>query len=204
MIDFKNLIKNNYSELILFSIIFLFFFQMLSDLGERIYNYALLGLEPTLHILALLFLFSSLALLFFRKAISDKILFIVGELIIVTRLIEPLLKGEGLLILAGLSVSSFLIFFPAYFTRSKNKEQQTGITLGVSLALAVALSILFRTVNSTLDVSMYRWFQIIGWVLGILASLMLVGMLLRGEKIDQIKSTDEESPAKFGKILLLA
>ena len=33
---------------------------------------------------------------------------------------------------------------------------------------------------------------------------MLVGMLLRGEKIDQIKSTDEESPAKFGKILLLA
>ncbi|MHA1515257.1 MAG: endonuclease/exonuclease/phosphatase family protein [Candidatus Heimdallarchaeaceae archaeon] len=204
MIDFKNLIKNNYSELILFSIIFLFFFQMLSDLGERIYNYALLGLEPTLHILALLFLFSSLALLFFRKAISDKILFIVGELIIVTRLIEPLLKGEGLLILAGLSVSSFLIFFPAYFTRSKNKEQQTGITLGVSLAIAVALSILFRTVNSTLDVSIYRWFQIIGWALGILASLMLVGMLLRGEKIDQIKSTDEESPAKFGKILLLA
>ncbi|MCE7740166.1 MAG: hypothetical protein GPJ50_12390 [Candidatus Heimdallarchaeota archaeon] len=204
MIDFKNLIKNNYSELILFSVIFLFFFQMLSDLGERIYNYALLGLEPTLHILALLFLFSSIALLFFRKAISDKILFIAGELIIVSRLIEPLLKGEALLILAGLSVSSFLIFFPAYFTRSKNKEQQTGITLGVSLAIAVAMSILFRTVNSTIDVSIYNWFQIIGWVLGILATLMLVGMLLQGEKSDQKKTTTEESPAKFGKILLLA
>lgn len=204
MIDLKNLIKNNYSELILFSIIFLFFFQMLSDLGERIYNYALLGLEPTLHILALLFLFSSIALLFFRKAISDKILFIVGELIIVSRLIEPLLKGEALLILAGISVSCFLIFFPALFTRSKNREQQTGIILGVSLAIAVAMSILFRTVNSTIDVSIYNWFQIIGWVLGILATLMLIGMLLQGEKSDQKKTTTEESPAKFGKILLLA
>lgn len=203
MIDFKNLIKNNYSELILFSIIFLFFMQMLSDLAERIYDYALLGLKPTLHILALLFLFSSIALIFFRKPISDITLLILGELIIVTRLIEPLLKGEGLLILAGISVSSFLIFFPAIFTRSKNKDQQTGITLGVSLAIAVALSVLFRTVNSTLDVSMYRWYQIIGWVLGILASFMLIGMLLRSEKPDQMKSKDEESPAKFGRILLL-
>ncbi len=203
MINIKTLIKNNYSELILFSIIFLFFMQMLSDLAERIYDYALLGLKPTLHILALLFLFSSIALLFFRKPISDITLFILGELIIVTRLIEPLLKGEGLLILAGISVSGFLIFFPAIFTRSKNKEQQTGITLGVSLAIAVALSVLFRTVNSTLDVSVYRWYQIIGWVLGILASLMLVGMLLRSEKPAQIKSKDEESPVKFGRILLL-
>ncbi|MBY9002279.1 MAG: hypothetical protein KGD64_15270, partial [Candidatus Heimdallarchaeota archaeon] len=94
MVDFKDLIKNNYSELILFSIIFLFFMQMISDLGERIYDYALLGLKPTLHLLALLFLFSSIALLFFRKTISDMVLFIVGEIIIVTRLIEPLLKGE--------------------------------------------------------------------------------------------------------------
>ena len=203
MIDFKNLIKNNYSELILFSIIFLFFMQMLSDLAERIFDYAILGLKPTLHILALLFLFSSVGLFFFRKPISDKTLFIVGELIIITRLIEPLLKGEALLILAGLSVSSFLIFFPAYFTRGKNKEQQTGITLGISLAVAVAVSILFRTVNSTLDVSIYRWYQIIGWILGIVASLMLVGMLLKSEEVVQKESSEEESPASFGKILLL-
>jgi endonuclease/exonuclease/phosphatase family metal-dependent hydrolase len=184
MIDIKSLIKKNYSELILFSIIFLFFMQMLSDLAERIFDYAILGLKPTLHILALVFLLSSIALLFFRKSISDKTLFIVGELIIITRLIEP-------------------IFFPAYFTRSKNKEQQSGITLGISLAIAVALSILFRTVNSTLDVSIYRWYQIIGWILGILASLMLVGMLLKSEKIVKKESSEEEKPASFGRILLL-
>jgi hypothetical protein len=95
---------------------------MISDLGERIYDYALLGLKPTLHLLALLFLFSSIVLLFFRKTISNKALFIVGELIILTRVIEPLLKGEWFLIFAGLSVGCFLIFFPAYFTRSKNKS----------------------------------------------------------------------------------
>ncbi len=203
MIDFKNLIKNNYSELIIFSVIFLFFFQMLSDFAERIYDYALLGLKPTLHLLALLFLFSSIVLLFFRKTISDKTLFILGELIIVTRLIEPLLKGESFLILAGISVSSFLIFFPAYFTRIKNKEQQTGTTLGISLAIAVTLSILFRTVNSTLDISVYGWYQIIGWVLGILATLMLVGILLRSDEPDQTDKVEEKSPANFGKILLL-
>ncbi|MCG3219843.1 MAG: endonuclease/exonuclease/phosphatase family protein [Candidatus Heimdallarchaeota archaeon] len=130
-------------------------------------------------------------------------MFIVGELIIVTRLIEPLLKGKGLLILAGLSVSSFLIFFPAYFTRSKNKEQQTGITLGISLAIAVAVSILFRTVNSTLELSIYRWYQIIGWFLGLVASFMLAGMLLKNEKVVQKESSEEKSPASFGKILLL-
>ncbi|MHA1419723.1 MAG: endonuclease/exonuclease/phosphatase family protein [Candidatus Heimdallarchaeaceae archaeon] len=203
MFDFNNFIKNSYSELIFFSTIFLFFLQMISDLGERIYDYALLGLKPTLHLLALLFLFSSIGLLFFRKTISDKVLFIVGELIIVTRLIEPLLKGEWFLIFAGLSVGCFLIFFPAYFTRSKNKEQQTGITLGLSLALAVALSILFRTVNSTLDISTYGWYQIIGWVLGILATLMLVVKLLKGEKVEQEKITEEKSSASFGRILLL-
>ncbi len=203
MIDFKNFFKNNYSELIMFSIIFLFFIQMLSDLAERIFDYAILGLEPTLHILALLFLFSSVGLFFFRKTISDKTLFIVGELIIITRLIEPLLKGEALLIFAGLSVSSFLIFFPAYFTRSKNKEQQTGVTLGISLALAVVLSLFFRTVNSTLDVSIYRWYQIIGWILGIVASLMLVGMLLKSEKVVQKESSEEGNSASFGRILLL-
>ena len=177
--------------------------QMLSDLAERIFDYAILGLKPTLDILALVFLLSSIGLLFFRKSISNKILFIAGELIIVTRLIEPLLKGKGLLILAGLSVSSFLIFFPAYFTRGKNNEQQTGITLGISLAIAVAVSILFRTVNSTLDVSMYRWYQIIGWILGIVASLMLVGMLLKSEKVVQKESSEEKNPASFGRILLL-
>ncbi len=203
MIDFKNLIKNNYSEFILFSVIFLFFIQMLSDLAERIFDYAILGLKPTLHILALLFLLSSVGLFFFRKEISDKTLFIVGELIIITRLIEPLLKGEALLILAGLSVSSFLIFFPAYFTRGKNKEQQTGVTLGISLALAVVLSLLFRTINSTLDVSIYRWFQIIGWILGIVASFMLVGMLLKSEKVVQKESLEEGKTASFGRILLL-
>ena len=203
MFDFKNLIKNSYSELIVFSIIFLFFFQMISDLGERIYDYALLGLRPTLHLLALLFLFSSIALLFFKKGISDIALFIVGELLIVTRVVEPLFKGEVFLILAGVSVSCFLIFFPAYFTR-RNKEQQTGITLGLSLAIAVLLSILFRTVNSTLDISVYGWYQIIGWVLGIIASLMLYGKLMLKTEVEEDKIVEDSKPANFGKLLLLA
>ncbi|MHA1397437.1 MAG: hypothetical protein ACTSSF_06980 [Candidatus Heimdallarchaeaceae archaeon] len=173
-------------------------------MSERIYDYALLGLKPTLHILALLFLFGSLVLLLFRKTISDKALFLIGELFIISRLIEPLLKGVAFLILAGLAVSFFLIFFPAYYTITKNKEQQVSKNLGLSLASAVVLSIFFRTVNSTLDVSVYRWFQIIGWILGILASFMLAGVLLADEKEEQIENKEEQSSANFGRVLLLA
>ena len=117
---------------------------------------------------------------------------------IVTRVIEPLLKGEAFLILAGISVCCFLIFFPAYFTRNKVKEQQTGIAFGVSLAIAVLMSILFRTLNSTLDLSVYGWYQIIGWILGIAASLMLYGKTIGEEKVELDQPREGFTPSDFG------
>ena len=204
MIDFKNIIKKNHSELILFSIIFLFFLQTLSDLVETIYGFALRGLEPDINIVGLAFLFSPLLLLFFRKKISDRSLFVIGEIMIVSRLIEPFLKKQGLYILAGISVACFLMFFPAYFSRTKNEEQNTSLTLGISLAISVALSILLRTLNSTVDISMYRWFQIIGWIFGIVATLMMLRLLFQDDVKKQEKDIETAKSASFGKILLLS
>ena len=59
----KKILRERYSVIILFSILFLFFFQTLSDMVERIYAYALLNLEPDENILGLVFLLTPLILL---------------------------------------------------------------------------------------------------------------------------------------------
>ncbi len=202
---FTNLSKKFYSELILFAILFLFFFQALSDLVETIYGFALLNLEPDENIAGLAFLVTPLILLIFRKRLPDKILLILGEIFILSRLLDPLLKRQGILITSGLAVGCFLVFFPIYLTRRQNDEKKTSTALGFSLAIAVAFSILFRSLNSSVDISMYSWYQIIGWILGITAGIMLLGLKLKSDDQQEIqKVTEVDTPkAGFGKILAL-
>ncbi|GAG03520.1 unnamed protein product, partial [marine sediment metagenome] len=206
MSSFKKYLVSDYSIIVLFSILLLFFIQTLSDLVERIYAYALLNLEPDENILGLVFLLAPLVLLFFWKKIPDIVLLISGELIIVSRLIGPLTSGLWVYIFAGLSVASFLVFFPAMIIRMKNKEHKIGFDLGISLAIAVSLSILFRAANATIDISQYGWYQIIGWVLGIIASLILIGLYLKFSKqlVEEVAAKGEDTKSSFWKILGLS
>ena len=65
---------------------------------------------------------------------------------IVARLLEPLMVRQMNYIMSGISVGCFLIIFPAYIAKSRNKETNISKELGIGLAVAVALSILFRTI----------------------------------------------------------
>ncbi|MFW9852176.1 MAG: hypothetical protein ACFFDS_04505, partial [Candidatus Thorarchaeota archaeon] len=203
----KKIFQERYSVIILFSILFLFFFQTLSDLVERIYAYALLQGEPDENILGLVFLLAPLILLFFRKQIPDLILLILGELMIVARLLEPLMIGQMNYIMSGISVGCFLIIFPGLIAKSRNKEMNISKDLGIGLAIAVALSILFRAANASLDISQYMWYQIIGWFLGIIASLILIVLYLNN-KHNSINIKEEPKETKvessFWKILGLS
>ncbi len=206
MSNFKKYLVGDFSLIVLFSIIFLFFFQTLSDLVERIYAYALLNLEPDENILGLLFLLSPLVLLFFWKKIPDLALLISGELIIISRLVEPFVTGLWVYIFAGLSVASFLVFFPGFISRIKNREEKVGFDFGIGLASAVGLSILFRTANATIDISQYGWYQVIGWFLGIIASLILVGLYFKFKTKSTEKTEEEREKVKssFWKVLGLS
>ncbi len=230
MSKLKDLVQKFYSELILFAILFLFFFQTLSDLVETIYGFALLNLEPDENIAGLAFLLTPLLIAIpwkrifffvFKRSMNteqlkkygsktsettfDTILISLGGLMILSRLLDPLLKRQGILITSGLAVGCFLVFFPIYLTRRKNDEKKTSMTLGYSLAIAVAFSIVFRTLNSSIDISMYGWYQVIGWVLGLIAGVMLFGMKLHGDTQKAIKEELVETAknASFGKILAL-
>ncbi|NHK31847.1 MAG: endonuclease/exonuclease/phosphatase family protein [Asgard group archaeon] len=226
MTTVKSFFEKSYSEIILLSIIFLFFFQLITDLVGSIFALNLLTLSLNAYVLIIVFLLSPLVLLFFKK-ISNLFLVIIGEVMILSRLIEVFIKITALkAIIAGIGVAAFLILLPAYLAKSNkdepNKIEKKALNLGIGLAFGLALSILFRTIGSTLDITTYRWFQIFGWILGIIATIMLIGFLFNDStdshvsndisvenEINETKSTEDVLQTKskkggFGKILGLS
>jgi endonuclease/exonuclease/phosphatase family metal-dependent hydrolase len=88
-------------------------------------------------------------------------------------------------------VGSFLLFFPVIILKTKSQQEEvTGINLGLALAFAVSLSILFRTLGSSIDISTYSWGQIIGWILATIASFMLIGLYFT----ERDAKTSEKAP----------
>ncbi|UCG90305.1 MAG: endonuclease/exonuclease/phosphatase family protein [Candidatus Heimdallarchaeota archaeon] len=183
----KKYVNQYYSELALLSIIFLFFLELISDFVEAIYALCLLTLSLNENVLSVLFLLSPVVIVFFRKGFSDKLLVVVGELLVVCRVLEPLLieYTQIKMIIAGIGVGCFLIFFPMFLQRKfNNNEELSGVSLGLGLALGLALSILFRTIGSSIDISTYSWFQLIGWILAVIAAIMIIGMVTSEQKTD--------------------
>lgn len=222
----KSFFEKSYSEIILLSIIFLFFFQLITDLVGSIFALNLLTVSLNAYVLIIVFLLSPLLLLFFKK-ISDLFLVIIGEVMILSRLVEVFIKITALKsIIAGIGVAAFMILLPAYLAKGNkveaNKIEKKTLNLGIGLAFGLALSILFRTIGSTLDITTYRWFQIFGWILGIIATFMLIGFLFNASTDSQVsddisdkneiietKSSEEVLIVKskrggFGKILGLS
>jgi endonuclease/exonuclease/phosphatase family metal-dependent hydrolase len=190
-----NVFRKYYSELVLVSLIFLFFLELISDFVEAVYALCLLTLSLNENVLSVLFLFSPLLLFFYRKEFPDRILVIVGELMIVCRVLEALLVSvtQARMIVAGIGVGCFLIYFPVFLQRkSKLDKEQSGLTLGLGLAIGLALSILFRILGSTIDISTYSWFQMIGWILALIAAFMVICMLKTEEKVTMDNSTSLE------------
>jgi len=199
----KNLLKKIDSELILFSITFLFFFQLVGDLISSIYMLDLLKLEIDEKLFGVLFLVSPFLLIIFRKKVPNIFTELTALILIIMRIITPLMSTANKIITAGFGVTCFLLFFPSYF--SGRKDGNLSIKLGSSFASAILLSIMFRAMNATVDISMYGWFQAIGWVLAVLGILALIAQfnIQATESVisDQdLPSNTEEKPRKEKKV----
>ena len=158
------------TETILFSILFLFFLQSLADFIESIYAFALLARAFPPEVAAILLIFTSLLLIFFPKAPSRSLLLAVAWVAILARLLEPMLAPAGRLVACGISVGAFLLFFPALL---HNRVHIRGWQIASGLVIALSLSIFFRIANSGSDLSESGMFQVIGWLMGILAVYLL-------------------------------
>lgn len=167
----------------LFSVMFLFFLQTVSGLIENVYILSLLDLTPHPTILGIFFLVSPLILLPFGSSIRlDKILIVSALMLIIARLVLPLVSGSFAVLSAGIGVASFMVFLSSVFVvvngdsnRSRIlPESQLSFEIMLGVIIATLLSIFFRTINSTVDLSLWGNYQALGWVLGIIA----VGCLL--------------------------
>ncbi|MFX0005945.1 MAG: endonuclease/exonuclease/phosphatase family protein [Promethearchaeota archaeon] len=142
----------------------------------------LLNLELDEKAAGLFFLFTPLILLFFRRKIPNYFLEAVAIICIVFRLISPFLDSANRIITSGIGVGSFMLFLPLYYfhgikTQNSDKAGQLGLKLGIGLASAILLSITLRALNSTVDLSIYGYFQFIGWVLGIIGILSIISRI---------------------------
>ncbi|MHA2353510.1 MAG: hypothetical protein ACXABX_10365, partial [Candidatus Thorarchaeota archaeon] len=170
------LFEEYYSELIFTTIMLLFFLQLFSDYVESTYILLLMTLSLNQNVIALLFIFSPIIFLVFRRSIPDKLLVVAGGVMITCRVVEPLFDTAARMILSGLGVGCFFILFPALllFVKSDEKNQRV-LTFGIGMSLALAASVLLRTLNFTIDLSTYGWGQAIGWVLAAIGFFMLGG-----------------------------
>src|SRR6266540_2816477 len=100
-------------ETILFSILFLFFLQSLSDFIEAIYAFGLLVTAFTIEVASIVLLFTPLLLLLIRRPPSKSLLLGLSYVAILARLLEPMLSPSGKLVACGISVGAFMMFFPA-------------------------------------------------------------------------------------------
>ncbi|MGD8759365.1 MAG: endonuclease/exonuclease/phosphatase family protein [Anaerolineales bacterium] len=191
----------------LYGILLLFFLQLISDFIESIYAFGLLQTSLPTEIVMVLLLLSPVVLLFPRKGLPTWLLLALGELMILCRVVEVSLDTRGRMMIAGLGVALFLIFFPSLLWKLQEaKNKHAGPMLGAGLCLAVAFSILLRSSGSGFDLSTYGWSQSIGWVLAILGGALLV--LLRPERLasaaERSPESEADQPASTGKTLGLS
>ncbi len=188
--------EKNYSELMFTGIMFLFFLQIFSDFVESTYILLLMTLSLNQNMLVLLFMFSPIIFLFFRRSIPDKLVVVAGGVMIACRIVEPLFDTVTRMLLSGLGVGCFFILFPALllFVRSDDKNQRV-LTFGIGFSTALAASILLRTLNFTIDLSTYGWGQAIGWVLAAIGFFMLMGFSKKMHTANPLSGIEVSSPA---------
>ncbi|MHA1804146.1 MAG: endonuclease/exonuclease/phosphatase family protein [Promethearchaeota archaeon] len=171
----------------------MFFFQLITDLIESIYMLDLLQLEMDEKVLGLFFLCSPLALLAFKNQGIGRSVEISATIVIAARLIDPLVRTPIKIIVSGIGVASFMIFLPLYISTEKEREEEKiSKFMGLGLIFATLLSITFRSLNSTLDLSMYKSFQVIGWILAILALFTLFNRVKTSNLAENNKSIKQE------------
>ncbi len=194
-----------HSEILLFGILFFFFFEQITKFIESIYLLNLIVTDINENIAAVLFLLTPIVLLFFKKGLSKKMMVILAEITILCRVLQPLFETQIKMILTGISIGVFLVFLAVYLQKkSHENSEKSGLSLGISLGFGLALSILFRTLGSSIDLTLTFWFQWIGWILAGIAAILTIN-LLRAPKpeVDTEKTSDKGMIGSKWKILAL-
>lgn len=167
--------KKQNLDVLLYTLLFLVFLQLLTDFVEAIYVFGLLGTSIPVEIVSVLLFLSPLVLLLLPRGLSGWALVMVGELMVVCRVAEAALDPRGKMLVSGLGVACALVLLPSLLRQMGEGEgASSGLRLGAGLTAAVSLSILLRAFGSGSDISTAGPTQAIGWVLASGAGVLLV------------------------------
>lgn len=190
------------SATLVYTVLFLFFLQLLTDFVAGIYGYGVLGTDIPPEMAALVLFLAPFLLLFFRRGLSTRALVVLGLLVFLCRVVEVWLPLRWQLLVAGLGMGLFLILFPALlWDRGQKGDRRAGPQMATGLLLAIALSILLRTLGATMDLSNEGMFRSISLLLAAAAAALMPGVLRAAPKDpDAAKAL----PIGRGKTLVLA
>lgn len=162
--------KRSSTILIAHSLFFLFLIQLTGTLIESIYILDLLNTTLDEKALGLLFFFSPVILLFFRKPLPKSVIIALTAALILARGITPYLNTGGRLLSSGIGLGTCLLLLPSLLLASNQTKQpiSKGTWLAIGLAFSTLLSILFRTAYAGLDYSLFPAGGWTGWIMAIL------------------------------------
>ena len=171
----------SFLKIVLPAIIFMIFFQLLTEFVEAIYLFGLLGTEIPTEIGLVILFFSPILLLFLKKPLTSPFgLKLLVSISLVSRAIEIFLPTRGRLIFSGIGFASMLLFFTAFLSNPKILQKSTTKVkeIGSGLSLAIFALVLTRAVNSGSDLTAIGMFRIVSWF------IVAMGLVLvwRGEK----------------------
>lgn len=131
-----------------YGILFLFFFQLLSDFVAAVYAFGLLGTSIPPEIVMVLVLFTPVVLLFLRNGLGVRGQAALVILILVAGWIEITLDTRGRMLVAGIGAGSFLVLLPSLlFDHDSRGDAARAADVGIGASLGLALSICFRAWN---------------------------------------------------------
>jgi endonuclease/exonuclease/phosphatase family metal-dependent hydrolase len=163
---------------------------MAGTLVASIYILDLMNTSLDLKALGILFFFTPILLFALRKRDPNQLVWITFGLLFLARGVTPYLNTLGQMLASGVGTGAALILFPLLVVAKPKGESrlQTGLWISAGLALAVALSILLRTLNFSIDYSLTPAGSWAGWGLGALFGFLLTQLDWMQESAPQKKN----------------
>ncbi len=194
--------RNKTLSILSFSILFLFLLQTAGTLVESIYILALLNTSMDARVISILFFFSPFVLIFFKKPVPTWFFWLTMLLLFLGRGAVPYLDTSMRLLASGVGVAAALLLLPILINSKVTPEDGSRLAPAQGLALAVSLSILLRTLNTSIDYSLTAEGGWVGWVLGLILAYTLAQLQHRPEQ-DPVQETRSPTAPLVGMLVVV-
>jgi endonuclease/exonuclease/phosphatase family metal-dependent hydrolase len=168
-------------------ILFLFFFQLISEFVEGIYAFGLLGTGIPIEIVSVVLLFAPAVLGLLPKPLRGRALALLACLALLAGVVGMFQDTRARMLVTGLGTACLMVYFPARLWEYGSEDERSnagamgiGVKFGAGLAGGLVLFILFRAWNSGLYPYAETWFQVAAVVLALIG----IALLMRPSKTE--------------------